>query len=304
MSDSNTIQNASDEMFEFLRDMIYDPKKAELNTSSLPVELQDLGEGLVFVMSMVNEIRVFASDLSKGQLNGLFPSSENELAAPLKSLHATLRHLTWQAQQVAKGDYSQKVDFMGDFSIAFNSMTEQLDLHKKALIKENELKVRSLESIAYNDVLTGTYNRHYGMNILNEWTENKEHFCIVFIDMDKLKYVNDVLGHAEGDKYIISVARNLENFNPLGIICRLGGDEFMILVKDIDQATCEIQAEQIREKLKLDLDPEGRYKKSISYGVVEDNPDTVMSSGDLLSIADERMYEYKKAHKQERRDEM
>ena len=65
--------------------------------------------------------------MSVGNFDCALPSPDNEIAASLKSLHASLKHLTWQAQQVAKGDYNQRVDFMGDFSIAFNNMIEQLN---------------------------------------------------------------------------------------------------------------------------------------------------------------------------------
>ncbi len=51
-----------------------------------------------------------------------------------KNIHANLNHLTWQAKQVAKGDYSQTVSYLGEFSEAFNTMTQQL--------KERELKLK------------------------------------------------------------------------------------------------------------------------------------------------------------------
>jgi flagellar capping protein FliD len=64
--------------------------------------------------------------LSKGELNLAPPKGKMLILQTLKHLHASLRHLTWTTQQIAKGDFSHEVDFMGDFSIAFNSMTQQL----------------------------------------------------------------------------------------------------------------------------------------------------------------------------------
>ena len=64
------------------------------------------------------------------------PSRENYLAAPFKELHSRLRELTWQAQQIARGDYSQRVDYMGDFSEAFNSMVELLQEREENLKAE------------------------------------------------------------------------------------------------------------------------------------------------------------------------
>jgi nitrate/nitrite-specific signal transduction histidine kinase len=54
------------------------------------------------------------------------PKGQMHILHSLKNLHASLRHLTWKTEQVAKGDFSQRVNFMGAFSIAFNQMTEQL----------------------------------------------------------------------------------------------------------------------------------------------------------------------------------
>jgi len=82
----------------------------------------------------LQEIHEFIIPLSQGKLDELnLPQRTNFLGAPFKDLHARLRHLTWQAKQVASGDYSQHVDFTGDFSDAFNFMIESLDNHEREL---------------------------------------------------------------------------------------------------------------------------------------------------------------------------
>lgn len=65
------------------------------------------------------------SSLAEGRLD-VDPPKRNFLISPFKHLHANLRHLVWQTQQVARGDLSQRVDFLGDFSVAFNSMIDSL----------------------------------------------------------------------------------------------------------------------------------------------------------------------------------
>jgi len=64
--------------------------------------------------------------LSRGDLNFEAPKGKLTILQSLKNLQASLRHLTWTTQQIAKGDFSHEIDFMGDFSAAFNSMTQQL----------------------------------------------------------------------------------------------------------------------------------------------------------------------------------
>lgn len=69
----------------------------------------------------------FTAELSRGELEIEVPRGGTAVLQSLKNLHANLRHLTWKTQQIAKGDFSQQVDFMGGFSEAFNSMTRQLN---------------------------------------------------------------------------------------------------------------------------------------------------------------------------------
>ena len=92
-------------------------------------------------IDFMEEIQAFIFPLSQGELNGIRMQSQNFLASPFKELHSRLLHLTWQASQVAKGDYSQRVDFMGDFSEAFNTMIKALE-QNEILLKE---KISELE---------------------------------------------------------------------------------------------------------------------------------------------------------------
>ncbi|MDR1490827.1 MAG: response regulator, partial [Desulfovibrio sp.] len=132
--------SVADILFNYLRDVIYNPTHATLALESLPEEFRDLGQGLQYFAECITETRMLAQALAKGDLEGSLPSRGNEMAAPLKSLHASLKHLTWQTQQVAKGDYQQRVDFMGNFAEAFNTMVQQLDeRHRVALDEKNKL---------------------------------------------------------------------------------------------------------------------------------------------------------------------
>jgi len=125
--ETESMQSVAGTLFDYLRDVMYDPVNAELDVEMLPDVFQNFGKGLKFFSACVIEVMVLAKALSKGDLYSEDPPSYNEIAAPLKSLHASLLHLTWQAQQIAKGDYHQHVDFMGDFSKAFNTMAQQLE---------------------------------------------------------------------------------------------------------------------------------------------------------------------------------
>jgi hypothetical protein len=91
------------------------------------------------LFSSVQETHAFISPLSKGKLEeATIPPAKNFFASPFKELHMQMQHLTWQAQQVANGDYSQRVDFMGEFSEAFNTMIVALDEREQQLKKKIE----------------------------------------------------------------------------------------------------------------------------------------------------------------------
>ena len=407
----------ADKLFHYLRDVLYYPNRAKLDLASLPEDFREFGEGLVFFVEMLNETRTLATALSRGDLSCSLPKPDNGLASALKSLHATLKHLTWQTRQVANGDYKQRIRFMGDFAEAFNQMVVQLKERQDALLSEIETiqkqrrdlersnnlfeiitsrlsewiivfdrntgerlftnhpvenlltnaslesglydvlldhiqqngdtqkskefslvnceavqwfsatfyplhwhgydamavvlsditaskaEINKLEEVAYRDALTGKYNRHYGMNLLNEWIGQHRHFVVCFVDIDGLKYVNDVLGHAEGDRYILRVAGLLEAFSESACLFRLGGDEFMVLAADTKQRAAEDRLEALRNRLiaeKLTTQGGISYQGSLSYGVVEVTADNALLAGEILSQADEKMYAYKKAHKKER----
>lgn len=145
------LENVVDTLFTYLRNVIYDPANAELNLDELPESFHEFGKGLHFFSQCVIQTMTLAKSLSRGELDDEIPPSYNEIAAPLKSLHASLRHMTWQAQQIAKGDYKQRIGFMGDFSKSFNTMAQQLDERNK-----QEIQIRSKLQTHINLILSTT----------------------------------------------------------------------------------------------------------------------------------------------------
>ncbi|MGI6685338.1 MAG: EAL domain-containing protein [Bacillota bacterium] len=109
-----------------------------------PEPLKLLAKRINELLYSFSEIWNFALPLSQGMLSIEPPKAGNILASPFKEIHSQLRTLVWQVQQIAEGDYKQRVHFMGEFSHAFNSMVEALE-EKDHLIKEN---IRFLESEA------------------------------------------------------------------------------------------------------------------------------------------------------------
>lgn len=98
---------------------------------SLPADYPDneIKQAVGYINKFIEEFNItneLMSALSRGELNLELPRGNMPILHSLKSLHASLKHLTWTTQQIAKGDFDQRVGFMGEFAEAFNSMTMQL----------------------------------------------------------------------------------------------------------------------------------------------------------------------------------
>jgi len=94
------------------------------------VELHTLAESIGNLLINIEAIRRFSVALANGQINTEAPL-RNKLLGPLKSLQASLRHLTWQTKEVAAGHLDHQVDLLGEFSTAFNQMIDALRMKKR-----------------------------------------------------------------------------------------------------------------------------------------------------------------------------
>lgn len=156
---------------------------------------------------------------------------------------------------------------------------------------------------ANQDPLTGLANRTQLVARLEQSIaragRSGEHFAVLYLDLDGFKEVNDSLGHAEGDKLLIEVARRLEHTaRDSDVVARLGGDEFAVL---LDGLLCPADATCAAERfLKILSSPYGatstHSKLSASIGVAV-FPMAGESAGELVRAADLAMYQSKRSGK-------
>lgn len=159
---------------------------------------------------------------------------------------------------------------------------------------ENELAFH-----ATHDVLTGLGNRALFEDHLRHDVElarrHKQQLAVLFIDLDEFKPINDTLGHGVGDQVLISVARRLEHeIRPSDTLCRFGGDEFVLLLPDLDNPQ---QVEDIAERLLEALALPYRIERhelylSASIGIAL-NSTQLVHPEELLQHADMAMYKAK-----------
>ncbi|MBF0549511.1 MAG: response regulator [Deltaproteobacteria bacterium] len=147
------IKRLTDVVQALLRGKVPGPIEEE---AGLDDELSQLTNKVNKLTENFHQIHGALIPLSLGKLDVELPRG-NILASPFKQLQAGLRHLTWQTQRIAHGDFNQRVDFMGDFSVAFNTMTQalkesrfQMQADMEQLQQVAELKTRYLNIMAHD----------------------------------------------------------------------------------------------------------------------------------------------------------
>jgi len=155
-----------------------------------------------------------------------------------------------------------------------------------------------LEYAASIDMMTGTYNREWGraliQGILNGKVTDQVN-SLVFIDIDHLKLTNDRFGHEAGDKVILNIVELIRaNTRRSDMLCRWGGDEFVMVVRANGKQAGQVFA-KIRHLLEQqNAGHESCNNMSFSYGVVEMEPDRYRTAEEVVAEADRRMYENKR----------
>jgi diguanylate cyclase (GGDEF)-like protein/PAS domain S-box-containing protein len=161
-------------------------------------------------------------------------------------------------------------------------------------------------AISMTDQLTGLHNRRGFLTLAEQHlklsSRTKRAMLLFFADLDGMKWINDTLGHEEGDKALTDVAVVLkETFRASDIIARTGGDEFAILTIDTTGISPEIIMTRLQDQVHKHNNERGRrYKISISMGTAYYDPDNPCSLDELMSRADELMYDQKRSKSQNR----
>ncbi|MBR0039923.1 MAG: EAL domain-containing protein [Oscillospiraceae bacterium] len=161
------------------------------------------------------------------------------------------------------------------------------------ILEENRAAREKLSHEASHDALTGLFNR--GAYELLMESVDVEHMALLVVDVDNFKQVNDTFGHAMGDRVLKRVAEILQNsFRSVDIICRVGGDEFVVIMTRVNSAMRHLVKDKIDRANELLCHPKDDLPPiSLSVGVAfadRENP-----QGDIFSDADAAAYRVKRA---------
>jgi diguanylate cyclase (GGDEF)-like protein/PAS domain S-box-containing protein len=164
--------------------------------------------------------------------------------------------------------------------VAFKDISERKDLEKK------------LRWQATHDPLTELLNRRFFEealdNEVNRLARSSEVSCLVYIDLDRFKYINDTAGHTAGDQLLVKIARQLRNrLRSSDLLTRIGGDEFAVIMRNVDPEQVLESADTFRELLQdCTFNYGGKnYKINGSVGVAIIN-NRSQSPGEVLVNAD------------------
>ena len=258
-----------------------------LRPAGLSPELQTFAERFDQLLDAFETSRRFMILLANGNI-AHDPPPGIHLLGPLKHLQANLRHLTWQTQQVAAGDLDQQVDFLGEFSTAFNKLI--------AALREKRAAEEKARYLSVHDSLTGLYNRNYFNETLDRLCEQNYPVSLLIADLDGLKTANDTRGHLIGDLLIKKAAQVLQHgVRPDDVVTRIGGDEFAIILHNTDADRAAVAISQIRATMDAYNQRDRAFAISMSLGA-----STAHYERDLmetLRLADEAMYRDKTQRK-------
>lgn len=182
--------------------------------------------------------------------------------------------------------------------------TQIVMLDFNELANEIKLMLETLEHYSMHDPLTELHNRRYFEAIIDyEISRSERHnhtFCLLMIDLDDFKKINDTYGHFSGDEMLKQFANLIRlTFRKNDVVARIGGDEFAVLLTETTVENGKKVAQSVLEKISANMfyDSQGHsFQTSVSIGLAN-YPRDAKSLENLNDRADEALYQAKNAGK-------
>ncbi len=264
------------------------------------IEFEDGKEAYEYIMENGLKVGLLISDFEMPYMDGL------ELTRKLRLKYSPLElPILIQSGRSGESDIANMLKIGANEYVSKPLANEEFLARVNALLDhsriyaENKKLAKKLHAVAMQDYLTGLYNRNYfNINIeqvLAQTRRNKNSYAIIVLDIDDFKKINDEYGHCVGDTVLKEVARVLKNLaRPTDIVCRWGGEEFIILMPNTDSKGSRRLAERICTQIDnlsikvLTLDT--ALHTTISAGIADGDTEDIDG---VIKKADERMYKAK-----------
>lgn len=182
-----------------------------------------------------------------------------------------------------------------DLGMLFFMMCHFIYYFMNSIDHMSESRIKSqLEGLAYKDALTGLMNRARCSQFYATISGN---YAVVSLDLDRLKYVNDTLGHLEGDRMIKAFATLItEAFEGASLIGRTGGDEFVVVFENPTADVCDKSIRRLEAGMDRFNKSDGTFFLSASCGYAYSYEVNSKEYKDVFYLADQRMYKVKEEH--------
>lgn len=175
------------------------------------------------------------------------------LTKPIIELTKSMRLVSSTDNYALRFNLKSK-DELGELATGFNTMLSTIQSHEAELDSELTLRMQAesrLQQLAYYDEVTKLPNRHHFnekmAKVVASSIQNNVLCCIMVIDLDDFKIVNDTLGHHVGDDLLFAVGERLSHdLRTEDILCRIGGDEFALILDNISSTE---QAQHVAQKI-------------------------------------------------------
>jgi diguanylate cyclase (GGDEF)-like protein len=229
------------------------------------------------------------------------------VVAPVPQLAELMDHISKNQDYAARATVTSR-DEIGQLAGRFNGLLVQIQSREADLqleLAERRSTELRLAHLAATDLVTGLNNRHFFYDRLREYVaqtqENapSQYFGLIFIDLDNFKVVNDSLGHSAGDTLLAEFGQRLKSLSTDGdVVCRVGGDEFAVIVNSpATEAVLTQAAQKIMRASAAPMFIEGNeITVTVSIGLAIFS-DWRLSAEALVRNADTAMYSAKRAGK-------
>lgn len=250
------------------------------NASREGIIITDKDRRVVYVNDAMMSLSGYSKEESLGKSAGYLKSDKHSPEF-YKEMNTTLDEKGfWTGEIINKTK-------TGEYFQAYTSISSVHDTSGEIVnyfaiffdVTEKKKAEEALTIMATRDALTGAYNRKAMESVVIDIVEKAEPFCFLFVDMDRFKAVNDTKGHAVGDGLIREFYKRIKIVcddsllyypNEQSVIARQGGDEFLVLLKNMDKEQALAVAHKIIESLSHPFSIEGSHliPMTSSIGVV------------------------------------
>ncbi|EAT14689.1 sensor domain-containing diguanylate cyclase [Desulfuromonas acetoxidans] len=204
---------------------------------------------------------------------------------------------SWQMAMMPVEGWGQSAGVLLAFRLSGLVLAAVVAILSFALIKSYQRN----RKLALHDPLTHLANRRFFNRYLEQSLavarRNKHHLCLLYLDLNNFKPVNDTYGHKNGDQVLVTIAQRLgETLRQSDLISRIGGDEFVVILSNFTEGNgIDTVVEKLREALAtpIDLGSAGSITLDTSIGISR-FPDDGLTADQLLKHADIAMYDDKK----------